>query len=144
LDVGVDVLFVEIFVFVVGVYELFSSRSAREDEGTGEGRVRCEDCVEKERSREETPESFKVDDACDVVRGGEGGQVVDGEARVDVINGGDNFLDGVWRCSVVNNDGYGYNACSDEASDFVRWTEEGPTEVMGFVEDGDRPCASRR
>ena len=76
---GVDVLFVEILVFVVGVYELFSSRSAREDEGTGEGRVRCEDCVVKERSREETPESFKVDDACDVVRGGEGGQVVDGE-----------------------------------------------------------------
>ena len=92
---GVDVLFVEILVFVVGVYELFSSRSAHEDEGKGGERVHCEDRVAKERSREETPESFEVDDACDVVRGGEGGQDVDGEARVDVINGGDNILDGV-------------------------------------------------
>ena len=44
---------------------------------------------------------------------------------------------------MVDNDGYGYRACSDEASDFVCWTEEGPTKVMGVVEDGDRPCASR-
>ena len=92
---GVDVLFVKILIFVVGVYKLFSSRSAREDEGTGGERVCCEDRVAKERSREETPESFEVDDACNIVRGGEGGQVVDGEARVDVINGGDEFLDGV-------------------------------------------------
>jgi len=93
--VGVDVLFVEILVIVVGVYEHFSSRSACEDEGKGGERVRCKDRVAKERSREETPGSFKVDDACGVVRGGEGGQVINGEASVDVINGGDDFLDGV-------------------------------------------------
>ena len=92
---GIDVLFAKILVFVVGVYELFSSRSACKDEGKGGERVRYKDRVAKERSREETPESFEVDNACDVVRGGEGGQVIDGEARVDVINGGDDFLDGV-------------------------------------------------
>jgi hypothetical protein len=92
-EVGVDVLFVEILIFIVGVHELFSSRSAREDEGKwGEG-VCCEDRIMKERSREETPESFKVDDACGLVRG-EGGQVVDREASVDVLDGGDNLLDG--------------------------------------------------
>jgi hypothetical protein len=31
-DVGIDILFTEILVFVVGVYELFSSLPAREDE----------------------------------------------------------------------------------------------------------------
>ncbi len=92
-NVGVDVLFVEILIFVVGVYELFSSRSAHEDEGKGREGVRCKDCIVTERSREETPESFEVDDACGVVRG-EGGQVVDREASVDVINGGDDLLDG--------------------------------------------------
>ena len=44
---------------------------------------------------------------------------------------------------MVNNDRDGYRACPDEASDFVRWTEEGPTEVMGVVGDGDPPCAAR-
>ena len=44
---------------------------------------------------------------------------------------------------MVDNDGYGYRACSDEASGFVRWTEGCPTEVIGVVEDGDRPCAGR-
>ena len=31
-DVGIDILFTEILVLVVGVYELFSSLPAREDE----------------------------------------------------------------------------------------------------------------
>ena len=35
----------------------------------GEEGVRCEDCIAKERSEEETPKSFKVDDACGVVHG---------------------------------------------------------------------------
>ena len=34
-------------------------------------------------------------------------------------------------------------ACPDEASNFVRWTEKGPTEIMGVVEDGDPFCAAR-
>jgi len=42
---------------------------------------------------------------------------------------------------VVDNDGYGYRACPDEASNFVHWTEEGPTKIMGVVKDGDLPCA---
>ena len=92
---GVDVLFVEILVFVVGVYEkLSSSRPARKDEGKGGEGVRCEDCIAKERSGEEAPESFAVDDTCGVIQGGEGGQVVNPEASVDVLNGGDGFLDG--------------------------------------------------
>ena len=33
IEVDVDVLFVKILIFVVGVHELFVSRSAREDEG---------------------------------------------------------------------------------------------------------------
>ena len=44
---------------------------------------------------------------------------------------------------MVDNDGDGYRVCPDEASDFVRWTEEGPTKIMGVVEDGDPPCAVR-
>ncbi len=92
-DVGVDILFVKILIFVVGVYELFSSRSAREDEGKGGEGVRCKDPIVKERSREETPGSFEVDDACGVVHG-EGRQVVNREASVDVLNGGVNLLDG--------------------------------------------------
>jgi hypothetical protein len=91
--VGVEVLFVKILIFIVGVYELFSSCSAREDEGKGGEGVCCEYRIVKERSREEASESFKVDDACGVVRG-EGGQVVNCEASVDVLNGGDNLLDG--------------------------------------------------
>ena len=91
---GVDVLFVEILVFVVGVYELFSSRPARKDEGKGGEGVHCKDCIAKERSKEEAPETIKVDDACGIVGGGEGGQVVDREASNDVLNGGDNFLYG--------------------------------------------------
>ena len=43
---------------------------------------------------------------------------------------------------MVNNVGYGYRACSNEASSFVCWMEESPTGVMGVVEDGDHPCAS--
>ena len=35
-DVGIDVLFVEILIFIVCVNELFSSRSACKDEGKGE------------------------------------------------------------------------------------------------------------
>ena len=91
--VGVDVLFVKILIFIVGVYEHFSSRSAREDEGKGEEGVRCQDCTAKERSSEETPESFEVDDACGVVRG-EDGQVINNEASIDVLDGGDDLLDG--------------------------------------------------
>ncbi len=68
-DVGVDVLFVKILIFIVGVYELFLSCSVREDDGKGGEGVRCKDRIAKERSREETPESFKVDDACGIVRG---------------------------------------------------------------------------
>ena len=92
-DVGVDILFVEILIFIVGAYELFLSRSAREDEGKGGEGVSCEDCIAKERSREETPESFEVDDTCGIVRG-VGGLVIDREASVDVLNGGDDLLDG--------------------------------------------------
>ncbi len=77
----------------MGVNELFSNCSAREDEGKGGEGVRCKDCIAKERSEEKTPESFEVDDACGVVRG-EGGQVVNREASVDVLDGGDNLLDG--------------------------------------------------
>ena len=40
-----------------------------------------------------------------------------------------------------DNDGYGYRACPEEASDFVCWTEEDPTKIMGVVEDGDPLCA---
>ena len=69
-----------------------SSHSARKDEGKGGEGVHCKDCIAKERSREETPESFKADEACGVVRG-EGGQVIDCEASIDVLNGGDNLLD---------------------------------------------------
>ena len=49
---GVYVLFVKILIFVVGVYELFLSRSARE-EGLGQGGkgVLCEDCIGKERKQ---------------------------------------------------------------------------------------------
>jgi hypothetical protein len=36
---------------------------------------------------------------------------------------------------MVDNDGDGYRACSDKASDFDRWTEEGPT--------SDPLCAAR-
>ncbi len=91
-EVGIDVLFAEILIFVVGVHELFSSCSAHEDEGKwGEG-VRCEDRIAKERSKKETIESFKVDDACGVISG-EGGQVIDCEASVYVLDGGDNLLD---------------------------------------------------
>ena len=43
---------------------------------------------------------------------------------------------------MVDNDGDGYRACPDEASNFVRWTEEGPTKIMGVVEDGDPLCAA--
>ncbi len=43
---------------------------------------------------------------------------------------------------MVNNDGDGYRACPDKASDFVCWVEEGPTEIMGVVEDGDPPFAA--
>ena len=35
---------------------------------------------------------LKADEACGVVRG-EGGQVIDCEASIDVLNGGDNLLD---------------------------------------------------
>ena len=58
----------------------------------GDG-VRCKDRISKERSREETPESFEVDDICGVVRG-VGGLVINREASVDVLNGGDDLLDG--------------------------------------------------
>ena len=44
---------------------------------------------------------------------------------------------------MVNNDRDGYRACPNEASIFVRWTEEGPTEIMGVGEDGDPLCATR-
>jgi hypothetical protein len=91
--VGVDVLFVEILIFIVGVYDFFLSCSAREDEGKGGEGLHCKDRIAKERSREETPESFKVDDACGIVRG-ESGQVLDCEASVDVLDGGDDLLDG--------------------------------------------------
>ncbi len=43
---------------------------------------------------------------------------------------------------MVDNDGDGYRACQDKASDFVCWTEEGPTKIMGVVEDGDPLCAA--
>ena len=92
-DVGSDVFFVEILIFIVGVYELFSGRSAHEDESKGGEGARCKDCTGKERSREETPKSFEVDDACGIVHG-EGQQVVDREASIDVLDGGDNHLDG--------------------------------------------------
>ncbi len=92
-DMGIDVLFTEILIFIVGVYELFLSFSARKDEGKGGEGVRCKDHIGKEMSREETPESFKVDDACGVVCW-EGGQVVNPEASVDVLDGGDDLLDG--------------------------------------------------
>ncbi len=90
---GVDVLFVKILIFVVGVYELFSSCSACKDEDKGGEGGHYKDRIVKKRSREETPASFKVDDACGVVCG-EGGQVVNREASVDVLNGGDDLLDG--------------------------------------------------
>ncbi len=92
-DVGIDLLFVEILIFIVVVYELFLSHSACEDEGKGGEGVRCKNCIAKERSREETPESFEVDDAYGVVRG-EGRQVVNCKASVDVLDGGDDLLDG--------------------------------------------------
>ena len=44
---------------------------------------------------------------------------------------------------MVGNDGDGYRACPNEASDFVRWLEEGPTKMMGVVEGSDPPCAAR-
>ena len=40
---------------------------------------------------------------------------------------------------MVDNDGDRYRACPNKASDFVHWTEEGPTKVMGVVEDSDAP-----
>jgi hypothetical protein len=43
---------------------------------------------------------------------------------------------------MVDNDRDGYRACPDKASNFVRWTEEGPTKIMGVVEDGDPLCAA--
>ena len=45
---------------------------------------------------------------------------------------------------MVNNDRDGYRACPNEASIFVRWTEEGPTKIMGVGEDGDPLCAARK
>jgi hypothetical protein len=42
---------------------------------------------------------------------------------------------------MVNNDGDGCRARPDEASHFVCGAEEGSTEVMEIVEDGDLPCA---
>ena len=50
--------------------------------------------MRRKGSRKETPKSFEVDDACSIVQGGESGQVVNGEASIDVLNGGDDFLDG--------------------------------------------------
>ena len=44
---------------------------------------------------------------------------------------------------MADNDGEGCRACPNEASDFVCWTEEGPTKIMGVVEDGDPLCAAR-
>ena len=123
-NVGVDVLFVEILVLVVDVYKLLLSCPACKDK---------EDCIAEERSREEAPESVKVDDAGGVVRScsGEGGQVVNCEASIDILDDGDNLLDGENRCLLVDNDGDGYRACPDEASDFVCWAEEGPSNVVG-------------
>ena len=90
---GVDVALVENLFPVVLVDVLLSSHPACKDEGKGGEGVSCEDCIAKERSREETPESFEVDDTCGVVRG-VGGLVIDREASVDVLNGGDDLLDG--------------------------------------------------
>ncbi len=56
------------------------------------------------------------------------------ETSIDVLNGGNDLLDGEEHCSVVNNDGDKQRAC---------WAEEGPSEVAGVVEDGDPPCAVR-
>ena len=89
------------------------SRPARKDKRKGGEGVRCNDCIAKERSGEEAPESFEVDDACGVVRCGEGGQVINREASVDVLDGGDDFLDGEDCCFMVDNDGDGYRACPD-------------------------------
>jgi hypothetical protein len=111
-DLGVDVLFVEILVLIVGVDKLLSSRPACKDKGKGGEGVCCEDCIAKERSGEEAPESFE-DNACGVVQNGEGGQFNYCEASIDVLNGRDDFLDGEERCSVVDNDGDGYRACPD-------------------------------
>ncbi len=128
-DVGIDILFVEVLVFVLGGYKLFLSRPAREDKGKGGEGVCCKDHIAEERSREDAPKGFEVDDACGVIRG-KGRQVVDHEASVNVLDGGEDLLDGEDRCPVVDNYGDGYRACPGEASDFVCWVEEGPAKTV--------------
>ena len=90
--VGIDVLFVKILIFIVGVYELFSSRSARKDEGKGERESTARIALQRKGAREKLPRALRL--MMLVALSMEGGQVGDHEASIDVLDGGDDLLDG--------------------------------------------------